>query len=135
MTTLRHAIKIDAPRDRVFKALTDVAQVGAWHLGRVEGKIAVRSVMSLTPKPGLKFCWETKEIVKDKQLAQSCVEGPDNSVGKNLVFSLSDAGGGVTAVHLTDGDWDDADPHLPFCNAHWGEALHCLKRYVEKGQA
>ncbi len=103
----------------MFKALTDVAQVAAWHLGHVEGKIAVGSVMSLTPKPGLKFGWQTKEIVKDERLAQLCVEGPGSSVGKDLMFTLSDAGGGVTAVHLSDGDWDDADPHLPFCNAHW----------------
>jgi uncharacterized protein YndB with AHSA1/START domain len=132
---LRHAIKIHAPRDRVFEALTDVAQVAAWHLGHAEGKIAVGSVLSLTPKPGLKFGWETKEIVKDERLAQSCVEGPGNSVGKNLVFTLPDAAGGVTVMHLTDGDCVDVDPHLPFCNAHWGEALNWLKRYVEKGQA
>ena len=132
---LRHAIKINAPRDRVFEALTDVAQVAAWHLGHVEGTIAVGSVMSLTPKPGSKFGWETKEIVKDKLLAQLCVEGPGNSVGKNLAFTLADAGGGLTAVYLTDGDWDDADPHLPFCNTKWGEVLHSLKRYVENARA
>ena len=63
--TLRHAIKIAAPRDRVYKALTDIAEMSAWHQGMVEGAIAVDSVMYLNPKPGMKFGWQTKELVNN----------------------------------------------------------------------
>jgi uncharacterized protein YndB with AHSA1/START domain len=134
-TTLRHAIKINAPRARVFKALTEIDEMAAWHLGRVEGEIAVGSVMYLNPKQGLRFGWQTKEIVGHERIVQACVEGPGSSVGKNLVFALSDADAGSTLVRLTDGEWADDDEHLPFCNTHWGGILHRLKKYIEGGLA
>lgn len=130
--TLKHAIKIHASRAHVFKALTEINEIAAWHHGLVEGDIAVGSVMYLTPKEGLKFGWETKKIVEQKHIAQTCIEGPANSMGKNLVFNLSDGEAGSTVVQLTDSDWADDDEHLPFCNTHWGEVLYRLKRYVEQ---
>jgi uncharacterized protein YndB with AHSA1/START domain len=130
--TLRHAIKINAPRERVFKALTVIDEMAAWHQGTTEGTIAVGSVMKLNPKPGLIFGWETKELVANERLVQTCVEGPGSSAGKTLTFALSDADGGLTMVQLTDGEWADDDAHLPFCNTHWGSVLHRLKNYVEK---
>ena len=129
--TLRHAIKINAPRERVFKALATIDEMAAWHHGPVEGDIAVGAVMTLNAKPGLKFGWETKEIVENERIAQQCVEGPGSSVGKNLVFTLSDAEAGLTLVQLTDGEWADDDKHLPFCNTHWGNVLSRLKQHTE----
>ncbi len=134
-TTLRHAIKINGSREHVYKALTKIDEMAAWHHGTTEGDIAVGSVMYLNPKPGLKFGWETKELVDNERIAQKCVEGPGSSAGKDLVFALSDAEAGLTLVQLTDGDWADDDDHLPFCNTHWGGVLHRIKKYVEEGRA
>ncbi|MGD9324814.1 MAG: SRPBCC family protein [Desulfobacterales bacterium] len=130
-TTLRHAIKINASREKVFKALTKIDEMASWHHGPVEGDIAVGSVMYLNPKPGLKFGWEIKELVNNERVAQKCVEGPGSSAGKTLTFNLSDAGAGSTLVELSDGEWADNDAHLPYCNTHWGSVLHRLKNYVE----
>jgi uncharacterized protein YndB with AHSA1/START domain len=129
--TLRHAIKINATRERIFKALTTIDEMAAWHHGPVEGDIAVGAVMTLNAKPGLKISWETKELIDNERIVQVCVEGPGTSVGKNLVISLSDAEAGSTLVELTDGDWADDDDHLPFCNTHWGNVLIRLKQYTE----
>ena len=130
-TTLHHAIKIAASRLDVFKALTDVGEVAAWHVGGIEGEIAVGSTLCLNPKPGLRFGWRTDEIVTNEQLRQICVEGPGSSVGKILTVALSDAGDGGTLVKLTDSGWPDGDAGLPFCNTRWGEVLLRLKEYVE----
>ncbi len=129
--TLRHAIKINSTRDRVFEALATIDGLSAWHYGPVEGDVSVGSVMYLNARPGLRFGWETTELVDQERIVQKCVEGPGNSVGKKLVFALSDTEAGSTLVQLTDGDWADDDEHLPFCNTHWGSVLHRLKQYVE----
>ncbi len=132
MTMLRHAIKIDASRDRVFRALSDMNEMTAWHHGGVEGDITVGAVLYLNAKPGMRFGWETKELVGNERIVQTCVEGPGSSKGKTITFALSDAEAGMTLVELTDGDWADDDEHLPFCNTHWGEVLYRLKQYVEQ---
>jgi uncharacterized protein YndB with AHSA1/START domain len=133
MVTLRHAIKINAPRDRVFSALTAAGEMAAWHIGAVDGDIAVGSTYRLNPKPGVVFGWRTEEIVAGERIRQQCVEGPGNSAGKRLTFTLSDADEGTTLVTLTDGQWLDDDPGLPFCNTRWAEVLLHLKKYVETG--
>lgn len=131
-TTLRHAIKVAASRAHVFKALADAGEMAAWHVGHIEGKIAVGSTFSLSPKPGLKFGWKTDEIVTNERLRQTCVAGPGSSVGKIVTVVLSDAGKDGTLVMLTDSGWIDGDAGLPFCNTQWGEVLLRLKEYAEK---
>lgn len=131
MVTLGHAIKINAPRDRVFSALADVDEMAAWHIGGVDGDIAVGSTFRLNPKPGLVFGWRTGEIVAGERIRQQCVEGPGNSAGKTLTFTLADDAEETTLVTLTDGPWLDDDPGLPFCNTRCAEVLLHLQKYVE----
>ena len=131
-TTLRHAIKVAASRPHVFKALADAGEMAAWHVGHIEGKVAVGSTFFLSPKSGLKFGWKTDEIVTNERLRQTCVEGPGSSVGKIVTVVLSDAGKDGTLVKLTDSGWIDGDASLPFCNTQWGEVLLRLKEYAEK---
>ncbi|WP_321968942.1 SRPBCC family protein [Paraburkholderia tropica] len=132
MVTLHHAIKIAAPRSAVYRALTDLDEMNAWHMGGVQGTIAPGEVMTLTPNPHLRFSWRTETLEPDTKVVQTEVEGPGSSVGKTLTFLLSDLDDGRTQVDLTDGEWPDGDPHLPFCNTRWGQVLDHLKSYVEK---
>jgi uncharacterized protein YndB with AHSA1/START domain len=131
--TLRHAIKISAPRHAVFTVLADTAKMAAWHLGVIDGVVAVGETFRLKPKPGLAFSWRTEEIVTDETIRQVCVEGPGNSAGKTLIFNLSDTEEGDTLVNLSDGQWSADDPGLPFCNTRWAEVLLRLKQYAETG--
>jgi len=131
-TTLHHAIKIAASRPDVFKALADAGKMADWHVGCIEGEIAVGSTLYLNPKPRLRFGWKTDAMVANERLRQICVEGPGSSVGKILTIALSDAGMDSTLVKLTDSGWSDGDADLPFCNTRWGEVLLRLKEYVEK---
>ena len=126
---LRHAIKIAASRERTFRALTNLNEMNMWHSGELGGTIAPGAVLHLRPKPGLNFAWRTEFLEPDTLLVQTCVEGP--RTGKTLRFDLSEANG-YTLLELTDGEWPDDDPHLPFCNTHWGKVLHDLKSYVER---
>lgn len=129
--TLHHSIKINASPEQVFRALTDPADMAAWHHGTVEGEIALDSVLYLVPKPGLRFGWKTKELVSNQKLVQECVQGPGSSVGKTLSFTLTQPQSVTTQVDLSDGEWDNNDSSLPFCNTHWGSVLHRLKSHLE----
>ncbi|MFT0138290.1 SRPBCC domain-containing protein [Alcanivoracaceae bacterium MT1] len=131
MVKLRHAIKIAASTDRVYQALTDPEQMVSWHAGEVTGVVALGDLLELQPKPGLRFGWKTVALNPGVSLVQTCVEGPGGSIGRTLRFDLSGADAHTT-VTLTDGDWSENDPHLPFCNTHWGQVLHDLKIFLEE---
>ena len=129
--TLKHAIKINATPEQVFSQLTQLDGMASWHHGAVEGDVAVGSILYLTSKPGLKFGWKTIELEPNTRLVQECVEGPGSSVGKTLTFSLTESDG-QTQVDLSDGEWDEGDSSIPFCNTSWGIVLLRLKEHLEK---
>ena len=132
MKTLHHDIKIAAPCAAVYRALTTPEEMAVWHKGQVEGDIAPGRILTLTPKPGLRFGWRTDQLEPDRLIAQTCVEGPGNSRDKTLTLTLSEPAPGVTQVTLADGEWQEDDPHLPFCNSYWGAVLYRLKIHAEK---
>ena len=101
MFTLHHAIKIAAPRDKVYQALTNVSEFAKWHYAGVEGEIAVGATLRMNAKPHMSFVWKTLELVENTRLVQQGVEGPGEP-GKRIAFELSDIDGG-TLVGFTDG--------------------------------
>jgi uncharacterized protein YndB with AHSA1/START domain len=131
MITLRHAIAISAPRYAVYAALTDMEQFSQWHEGTIEGEFAPGKTVTWTPKPGLRFGWRIDELKPGDLIVRTAVEGPANTVGKTLTITLSDLPDGRTEVALSDGEWADDDPHLPYCNTYWGGVLNRLKSFVE----
>jgi len=135
MTTLRHAIKIAANQTAVFDALTDLDQMAQWHLGTVSGAMAEGQTLVLDPKPGQRFAWRTETLQAPTSVVQTAVEGSGTSPGRTLSFELAPAADGRTVVTLTDGTWADDDPHLAFCNTHWGEVLVRLKAHVESDRS
>ena len=60
--TLRHAIKIAAPRRKVFTALANTDEMAAWHVGGIDGVVAVGATFRLNPKPGLVFGREDTDV-------------------------------------------------------------------------
>ena len=47
-----------------------------------------------------------------------------------LVIGVDESG--RVEVSLTDGEFANDDPHLPYCNTYWGGVLQRLRAYVEK---
>ncbi|MEI2266840.1 SRPBCC family protein [Erwinia sp. CGal63] len=127
---LHHAIEVNAPREKVYLALTDIGQMAVWHKGSVRGAIAPGAELHLQTENGLDFGWRTDTLEANRELSQTCINGPGNSAGKTLQISLKDKNGG-TLVTLSDGEWQQDAPHLPLCNTHWAGVLHNLKTVVE----
>ncbi len=131
MITLMHAVKIAAPRNEVFRAFADIGELVGWHLGAVDGEIAVGKTFHLERRPGLRFGWRTDQIEANRKIVQTCVEGPGSSAGKTLTIVFSDEQDARTLIQLQDSGWHQHDAHLPFCNTYWGEALGRLRGYLE----
>jgi len=131
MVTLRHAIKIAASRDVVYRALTDIQGMQGWHLGAITGKIAEGDTFYLERRPGLRFGWRTDRLLDGNKIVQTCIEGPGASDAKHLTIDLIDLPDGRTLVELHDEGWSEDNPHLPICNTYWGEALSHLRAYAE----
>jgi uncharacterized protein YndB with AHSA1/START domain len=131
MITLKHAVKIAAPRDVVFRAFTEIAELANWHLGTIDGEVEAGKTFHLERRPDLRFRWRTDRIDAGNKIVQTCVDGPGFSRGKTLTIDFSDEPDARTLIQLNDSGWHEQDKHLPLCNTHWGEALGRLRDYLE----
>jgi hypothetical protein len=70
ITTLHHALKINAPRHRIYEAPDRSSSNSEWHLGGIEGSVETDGTLTLTPKPGVRFSWQTELLQEDVSITQ-----------------------------------------------------------------
>jgi uncharacterized protein YndB with AHSA1/START domain len=131
--TFEHAVTVDAPRDRVFRALTDAGELKRWWI--TDG--------ISEPRPGGRFRYEWAMADSSKDHVQEgtydeVVEGervsfpwagPDGDSHVTFTLSESDGGTQVSLVHA-----GVADDMLETYEQGWQGFLANLKSVLESGQ-
>lgn len=133
MATISHAIRIRAPRERVFEALTTAASLRSWYTPHVEGEYEVDKEITLRFDDGTAFRWQIEALTAGAEVRLRCVAGPGAASGTGVVHRLADAGDGRTALETDHTDWPEDDKSLPTCNTLWGILLGRLRDHVEAG--
>lgn len=131
MADINHEIKIQAPPDKVFKALSTLAGLKAWHTTQVEGKPELNGILSFSGEGKPTFRWKVIQFEPAKTVAWECIEGPGDSVGTQAIYTISQTEDNRTLVELSHNSWPDQQGNFRKCNTLWGVLLHHLKKYVE----
>jgi len=136
MADIRHEIKIDAPAERVFAALSTAKGFRGWWTRDVQfeprlGRVAVfgfyrRSVI---------FRMKIVELAPPKRMTWSCLSGPPEWPGTRIGFRLTPAEDGGTVLQFAHRGWRSARDDLPRANTVWGHLMFDLRDYVESGKA
>lgn len=134
MAEIAHEIKIKAPRDRVFNALTTLEGLTSWHTTRTQGNARVGEVLQFESAGNPPFRWEITRLDPPKHLEWKCVEGPGDSVGTKVSFDLTDTADGRTLVELAHSGWPGTHGNYRKCNTLWGILLHHLRVHAETGK-
>src|ERR1700756_3061031 len=132
---------IRAPRARVWKAISDVSQFGAWFQVKAEGEFRPGATVRMTSThpgcPNLEFSVVVEQVVAETLLSWRWYPGaaPDSNEPPTLVeFRLEDAGGG-TRVTVTESGFDRlslAKRAAAFedNSKGWTEQMVALERYI-----
>jgi len=128
-----HEIKITAPPEKVYEALATHEGVTSWQTPAAVGTGAVGSewVFPYTGRP--EFVWEITASEPGQRVQWRCTEGPGDSVGTTVTFTLSTLNDGRTLLELTHGGWPGTHGNFTKCNTLWGVLLHHIQQYVETG--
>ncbi len=131
MATLSHKIHINAPQDRVYKALSTSEGLKSWYTPHLEGEVRQggTAVFRFTDKEP--FRWKFVEISPNSRVRWECVEGPGAARGTAVTFRLSDKGDGRTVVECDHDGWPDSHEAFTLCNTLWGILMGHLKNYAE----
>jgi uncharacterized protein YndB with AHSA1/START domain len=133
MADISHEIKIKAPKERVFAALTTLQGLSGWHSSGVDGVADLGGVIVVSAPGAPVFEWKVTRVDKPNCVEWTCVKGPGNSVGTRARFDLSAHPDGRTFVELSHAGWPDTRGNFRKCNTLWGVLLHHLRKYVETG--
>lgn len=129
MTEIHHEIKISAPQEKVYEAVSQLKGLRAWYAAQMEGSPPQGSfTFKATGKP--RFHWQVVEN-SPKKIVWKCLEGPGDAAKTQVVYQFSQTADGRTLVEFSHVDWPGAKGNYRKCNTIWGILLHHLKKYVE----
>lgn len=131
MAEITHEIKINAPLDKTFKALSTLNGLKSWHTADIEGNLSPNEVLTFKGEGKPVFRWKIIKIEPNKELVWECIEGPGDSIGTETIYTLSKTSDNCTLVEMSHTSWPDQGGNFRKCNTLWGILLYHLKKYVE----
>ena len=134
MAKTSHKITINAPKSRVFDALSTKDGLKGWYTPQVEGEVGEGETVVLGFKDEVPFHWRFVEVASPTQIKWECVEGPGAAAGTRVDFRLSDRDGRTT-VECDHEGFGETDKALRSCNTLWGILMGRLRDYAETAKS
>ena len=133
MADIRHRVGIAAPADRVYDALATREGLASWWTEDVRGDAGEGGELSFYfGGPDASAVMQVTEAVPRSRVAWRCVRGPDDWVGTDLSFEVSN-GSDETTLLFTHGNWSEPVAFMHHCSTKWGYFLLTLKEGLEGG--
>lgn len=137
MADILHRIGIKSPVVHVYNAITTLEGLAAWWTEDVKGNPQVGGRIEfsfLTTSGDLlgRMVMEVQELDDNKAVRWRCVEGPEEWLGTDITFRLSEQDG-QTIVLFGHRNWREAVEATYHCSMKWATFLLSLREYVETG--
>jgi len=139
MTDIIHRIGIEAPPERVYRALATRSGLINWWTWHVKGDPAPGGTVSFSfadggPQASPKaHSLEMAELSPGRAVRWRCTAGPDEWVGTDISFELS-PGDRETVVMFRHAGWRSESAFMAHCSCKWASFLLSLKAWVEDGR-
>lgn len=138
MVNIIHRIGIRSTPGKVYQAIASIEGLANWWTKEVEGDEQVGGKIKFTfrSKTGdLKgqMVMEVKELDPRKKVRWQCIEGPDEWVGTDITFDLSEQDD-QTIIIFGHRNWREAIEFTAHCSMKWAVFLLSLRDYVETGK-
>lgn len=135
MADIMHLVRIAAPPERVYEALTTTEGIRNWWTRDADLDSAIDGTGMFRFHDGASVTTVTiKELEPPLHVTWSCVSSfRPEWVGTTIHFDLRAEKGG-TAVSFAHRGFAQADEHYAQTTTGWGVYLHSLQQYLETGK-
>lgn len=138
MVDITHRIGIKAPAARVYEALTSLDGLSRWWTNDVRGNGAVGGTIDFNFRRESgellgNFGMEVKQLEAGRNVRWRCVDGPEEWIGTDVQFSLSEQDG-QTILLFGHRNWREEVEFTSHCSMKWATFLLSLRDYVETGK-
>jgi uncharacterized protein YndB with AHSA1/START domain len=138
MVDIIHRVGIKAPLAKVYAAVATVEGVAGWWtkdttgVSKVGGTMTFRFQSPSGDEIG-KFEMEVLELIPDTKVRWRVKAGPEEWVGTDIEFSLSQQGD-YTVVLFGHRNWREAVEFTAHCSMKWATFMLSLRELVETGK-
>lgn len=132
MQTVFHKFVIEAPRSKVFAAISNPEGLNSWWSKSCSGVAGPGEVYQLGFGPG--FNWRatvSKFSFTDFEL--TFTDALDDWIGTRVGFVL-EQNNGSTQIEFYHAGWREQSEHFKISSYCWAMYLRLLRRYVELGE-
>ena len=138
MIDIIHRIGIKSSTAQVYKALSSIKGLSNWWTEEVEGdeKPGGKIVFTFRSDTGEikgQMIMEVKELNSGKDVRWRCIDGPEEWVGTDITFELSQQDD-QTIIIFGHRNWREAVEFTAHCSMKWAVFLLSLREYVETGK-
>ena len=138
MVDIIHRIGIKSPAVQVYNAISTIDGLAHWWTEEVAGDEGVGGKIEFTFRSESaeikgKMVMEVQELNPQKEVWWQCVEGPDEWIGTNITFQLSQQDD-QTIIIFGHRNWREAVEFTAHCSMKWAVFLLSLRAYVETGK-
>ena len=138
MVDIIHRVGIKAPPKKVYAAVATVEGVAGWWTQDATGVSDVGRTLTFrfqspTGEEIGKFDMEVLELIPDKKVRWRVKSGPEEWVGTDIEFSLSQEGD-YTVVLFGHRNWREAVEFTAHCSMKWATFMLSLRELVETGK-
>jgi uncharacterized protein YndB with AHSA1/START domain len=133
MPDIFHDFPINAPRARVFKAVSDPQGLDAWWTKTAAGEPREGAEYDLGFGP--QYAWRARVtgVVPDSEFELQLVAADVDWTGTRVGFRL-DGNGGTTQVRFHHTGWPTLNEHYRISCYCWAMYLRILRRFLEHGE-
>jgi uncharacterized protein YndB with AHSA1/START domain len=132
MHDIVHELEIAAPPDRVYRAVTDPADLLRWWAADVALDVESGDLRITAPDQDEELHFQVDTVAAPEMAHLTCVAGPEEWPSTQLAFRIertTDQAGSV--VRFWHGGWEYEDGVLPRVSFAWAMRLDALRRYLE----
>ena len=137
MADIIHRIGIKAPEEKVYKGISTLDGLRHWWTENVQGEEQVGGKIEFTfrSKTGeLKGQMSMKvEELKAKSIRWKCIEGPEEWIGTEVTFELSQQDD-QTIILFGHRKWKKPVEFMSHCSMKWATFLLSLRDYIQTGK-
>lgn len=132
MSDILHWIRVEAPPERVFDAISTEDGLASWWTSDVEAEASEGStaVFGFNDR-AVVFRMRVDELSRPARVRWTCVGDFPEWEGTRIEFELDPGADGGTEVTFTHAGWASTEGYFRQCNTDWGRLMYHLKDYVE----
>ena len=133
MTPIKHLFHINAPLDKVFKALSDPEMMAKWYTTGIKGKFQVGEEVSFEFVNLTTFKFKIIALKMNHSIHFECVESAWDNIGHIMKYELEENEGKTRVRYTYEGfsEMDDAYANMNFSSAKY---LESLRQYCQTGK-